>query len=112
VGAKSKKNLGIHFGLVVAELLCIAGFVVELSRARSGNTLSWAYVFEWPIFGAYAVYMWRKLLLEERGVTPERQASKKEDTDAYNSYNEYLRSVHRPTPAAETRADASPRARP
>ncbi len=30
----------------------------------SGNTLSWAYVFEWPIFAGYAVYMWWKLIHE------------------------------------------------
>ena len=31
-------------------------------RALGGNTLSWAYVFEWPIFAAFALYMWWNLL--------------------------------------------------
>jgi hypothetical protein len=34
----------------------------QVTRALSGNTLSWAYVFEWPIFGGYAVFMWWKLI--------------------------------------------------
>ena len=29
-----------------------------------GNTLSWAYVFEWPFFAAYAIYMWWRLVHE------------------------------------------------
>ncbi|MGH9016548.1 MAG: hypothetical protein ACRDY1_02255, partial [Acidimicrobiales bacterium] len=35
-------------------------------RALSGNTLSWAYVFEWPIFAGYAVFMWWKLIHDPR----------------------------------------------
>jgi len=40
---------------------CLALGWWQLTRALSGNTLSWAYVFEWPIFAGYAVYMWWKL---------------------------------------------------
>jgi hypothetical protein len=36
----------------------------QASRALGGNTLSWVYTFEWPIFAAYAVFMWWKLLHE------------------------------------------------
>jgi hypothetical protein len=46
--------------------LCAAAFWFELSRALGGNALSWAYVFEWPLLGAFAVYMWRQLLHPER----------------------------------------------
>ncbi len=42
-----------------AEAICVSAFIVEISRALSGNILSWAYVVEWPILGAYAIYMWR-----------------------------------------------------
>jgi hypothetical protein len=42
----------------------------QVTRALSGNTLSWAYVFEWPIFGGYAVFMWWKLIHDHR---PEAQ---------------------------------------
>ena len=34
----------------------------QIHRATGGNELSWAYVFEWPFFAAYAIYMWWRLL--------------------------------------------------
>jgi hypothetical protein len=34
----------------------------QVRRAVSGNELSWAYVFEWPFFGAYAVFVWWRLV--------------------------------------------------
>jgi hypothetical protein len=36
----------------------------QIRRALGGNDLSWAYVFEWPFFAGYAVYMWWRLLHE------------------------------------------------
>jgi hypothetical protein len=34
----------------------------QFERATGGNTLSWAYTFEWPLFGVYAIYMWWQLI--------------------------------------------------
>lgn len=83
-------------GLVVAEVFCWSGFAFELDRAVSGNTLSWAYVFEWPIFAGYAVYMWRRLSREESGTKgPPPAARTPEPPDqSLARYNEYLREVH------------------
>jgi len=36
----------------------------QLHRALDGNELSWAYVFEWPFFAGYAIYMWWRFLHE------------------------------------------------
>lgn len=30
----------------------------QLSRAAAGNTLSWGYAFEWPIFAGFVVFLW------------------------------------------------------
>ena len=49
---------------------CVALTWWQASRALSGNTLSWVYTFEWPIFAAYAVYMWWKLLHDEPNGEP------------------------------------------
>ena len=97
-----KKILRIHLGLVLAEILCLAGFAFELSRALSGNALSWAYVFEWPLFGGYAFYMWRRFVADEQRV--ETGACELASTHpgagdvaaqaALDDYNEYLRRVH------------------
>jgi hypothetical protein len=43
--------------------------VWQIFRAVGGNSLSWAYVFEWPLFAGYAIYMWWRILHE----TPEGQ---------------------------------------
>ncbi len=49
-------------------LVVVPGFMAlclwQLSRALGGNELSWAYVFEWPIFAAYAIYMWWRFVHE------------------------------------------------
>ncbi len=37
----------------------------QVDRALSGNELSWAYAFEWPLFAGYAVYMWWRLLHDD-----------------------------------------------
>lgn len=90
-----KRILGIHFGLLLAEAICISAFLIEIHRALVGNTLSWAYVFEWPIFAMYAVYLWRKLLHDERHASESSLAPMSESDDhALSAYNEYLDKVH------------------
>jgi hypothetical protein len=37
----------------------------QLHRALAGNTLSWAYTFEWPIFAVFAVVFWAKTIRDE-----------------------------------------------
>jgi hypothetical protein len=95
VEEKTKNSLRIHSGLILAETLCVSGFVIELIRAQSGNGLSWVYVFEWPLFGGYAIYMWRKLLKDSRGQGGVPSVSSGPDA-ALDEYNAYLHSVHHP----------------
>jgi hypothetical protein len=86
-----------------------------VTRALSGNTLSWAYVFEWPIFGGYAVFMWWKLIHDPppgdpssardpspgvgadtgNGTDPvqDKEAGEKEDEELA-SYNRYLAALN------------------
>lgn len=63
----------LHFTLVAGLALCVAAFVFEISRALGGNTLSWAYVFEWPIFAVFALYMWWNLLHGQDGSRSKRR---------------------------------------
>ena len=99
-GANSR--IRIHLGLVIAEAICIPAFIFETSRALHGNTLSWAYVIEWPILAAYAVYMWAKMLREERGddarsrARRARAATSPSDVDdpELKAWNDYLATVH------------------
>lgn len=48
--------------MVFAALSCLALGYWQYLRAESGNSLSWAYVFEWPFFAAVVVYFWWDLI--------------------------------------------------
>jgi len=37
----------------------------QFRRAESGNALSWAYTFEWPVFAAFGIVFWAKTILDE-----------------------------------------------
>ncbi|MGO9197894.1 MAG: hypothetical protein ACLQK4_12305 [Acidimicrobiales bacterium] len=64
----SRRAIGLHVAVVIVVAGCMALGWWQLSRAMSGNTLSWVYTFEWPFFAAYGVYMWWKLLHEPVGL--------------------------------------------
>ncbi|MDE3007774.1 MAG: hypothetical protein KGJ10_02885 [Acidobacteriota bacterium] len=103
--SQTKKILGIHVGLTLAELICTSAFIVELRRAIGGNDLSWAYVVEWPILGLYGVYVWRKLLIEELDERHGSTENPVEDVGVEASraaFNAYLARVHEPRPANES----------
>jgi hypothetical protein len=57
-------------GLHVLTLLLVSSFLLatwwQYESALGGNGLSWAYVFEWPAFAIYTVYMWWKLIHDKR----------------------------------------------
>jgi hypothetical protein len=44
--------------------------------ALSGNTLSWAYTFEWPLFAIFGVVFWVRTVRDEVGLTAIRAAKK------------------------------------
>jgi hypothetical protein len=55
----------------------------QLHRAMTGNPLSWAYTFEWPLFAGFAVVFWARTIRDEfrikRGVVPAPDADAVED---------------------------------
>lgn len=67
-----------HVTLAAGLLLCAAAFWFELGRALAGNTLSWAYVFEWPLLGGFAIYMWWKVLHPDTATTRKTKKPKAE----------------------------------
>ncbi len=73
----------------------------QLDRALSGNSLSWAYVFEWPIFAGYAIYMWWKLTHDEESDSDTTAAedtkaalSRATEDEELAAYNDYLAALH------------------
>jgi hypothetical protein len=60
----SRRAIGLH-AVIIVIIPTFAGLCAwQLDRALHGNQLSWAYVFEWPFFGGYAIYMWWRFLHE------------------------------------------------
>lgn len=66
--------MGLHFALVAVVAACSFLGWWQLTRAISGNTLSWVYTFEWPFFAVYGFYMWWRLIHEPESER-ERRAS-------------------------------------
>jgi hypothetical protein len=105
----SRRALKLHAVILIVVPSFLALCVWQVYRATGGNELSWAYVFEWPFFAAYAVYMWWRLLhaapdgtpaphaasaaAAANGTTPadehmreERQEQEDDELAAYNAY--------------------------
>lgn len=49
--------------LAVAGMMWLGDW--QFRRAMAGNTLSWAYTFEWPIFAVFGVVFWIKTVRDE-----------------------------------------------
>ncbi len=50
-------------------VVLVTGFLAlgwwQISRAAAGNTLSWAYAFEWPLFAGFVVFIWFREIQQE-----------------------------------------------
>jgi hypothetical protein len=66
------KWLGWHVFVILSVLGMLWLGNWQLHRAESGNSLSWAYTFEWPLFAIFAVVFWVKTIRDE--VYPPAQA--------------------------------------
>jgi hypothetical protein len=92
----SRRAIGLHVLIIVVVPTFVALCVWQVRRALGGNDLSWAYVFEWPFFAGYAIYMWWRFLHEDppgdaMPPAPERQGEPVDDEEAERAaYNDYL----------------------
>jgi hypothetical protein len=66
----SKRAVSLHVALALFVPGCVALTWWQAARALGGNSLSWVYTFEWPIFAAYATYMWWKLVHDDAEPSP------------------------------------------
>jgi len=66
--------LGWHLLMVVSfwGMLWLGDW--QFHRAMSGNALSWAYTFEWPLFAGFAVVFWVKTIRDEFGSSAVRRS--------------------------------------
>ncbi len=99
--------LRLHLTLAGGLALCIGAFVIELLRALSGHSFSWMYVFEWPLFAGFAVYMWWNLLQgndrvdrrSSKASAPRSASAPDEDLDAWNLYLQVMEAAEGDNPA-------------
>jgi hypothetical protein len=95
--------LRLHLTLASGLTICVGAFCIEVIRALDGNTLSWLYVFEWPFFACFGIYMWWKLLNGYEHGRPSSKddviasggdaAASHEEDEALNAWNRYLREM-------------------
>jgi hypothetical protein len=73
------KWLGWHAFTVLAVLGMLWLGDWQFRRAVSGNALSWAYTFEWPVFAVFGVVFWAKTIRDE--LKPPADPGEAEDVD-------------------------------
>ncbi|HEV3328851.1 MAG TPA: hypothetical protein VGZ33_05590 [Acidimicrobiales bacterium] len=106
-----QRLLRLHAGLAAAVVICVSAFAFEVLRALGGNTLSWAYVVEWPVLLGYGIYMWQRLVREERTgvVAPARRDRQDpDDAAALEAWNRYLAELHAADAATQDRRTGGP----
>lgn len=91
----SGRALALHLTALTAVVTFCLLARWQINRALSGNTLSWAYAFEWPFFAAYAVYMWWHLLREAPDASTSAPAvpPSAEEERQRAAYNRYLQEL-------------------
>ena len=56
-----------HLLALVLTAGCLALGWWQYSRAADGNSISWGYMFQWPVFGGFVVFIWyREVQLARR----------------------------------------------
>jgi hypothetical protein len=99
----SRRAIALHAVIIVVVPTFLGLCAWQVDRALSGNGLSWAYVFEWPFFAGYAIYMWWRFLHEppegaegDRPVTNGKVAAieaapaSEAESEEEAAYNDYL----------------------
>jgi len=87
--------------LVVALILCTVFTVVEVQRASEGVWRAWVYMVEWPLIGAFCIWIWYRFKRESGGgfVRQWKQrvarytAERESDDPQLQAWREYQRQV-------------------
>lgn len=105
------RALGLHVALMAWLAMCASAAWWQVGRAVQGNSLSFMYAVEWPVFGVLGVLGWFALLnmetvtahkeaarreFEERmraEALAAREAAKAEEDPALAAYNDHLASL-------------------
>jgi hypothetical protein len=61
----TRRCVGMHVTLLILFPTFVFLTQWQFDRALGGNTLSWAYTFDRPLFALYALYLWWQLILDQ-----------------------------------------------
>lgn len=56
-----------HLLALVLTVGCLLLGWWQFSRAADGNSISWGYMFQWPVFGGFVVFIWWREIQLARG---------------------------------------------
>ncbi|MFF0376479.1 hypothetical protein [Actinoplanes missouriensis] len=66
-GLWTPRWMAAHLLALVLTLGCLGLGWWQYSRAADGNSISWGYMFQWPVFGGFVVFVWfREVQLARR----------------------------------------------
>ncbi len=101
--------LARHLLALVLTAGCLGLGWWQFSRAAGGNSLSWGYMFEWPVFAGFVVFIWiREIQLYRRRDDPAAEPAEEpvaepvRDLSAPISLGRPVRVAVQPATAAET----------
>lgn len=111
----SPRALLLHAACLFWVAGCIAAGWWQVGRAVDGNSLSWVYAIEWPVFAVAGIVGWWALL-HTKPATPEEKAERRafeenqrkqaqqakrrpdEEDEAMKAYNDHLAALNEVTP--------------
>lgn len=70
----SRRAILLHFAMVFWVALCGAAAWWQVGRAIGGNSLSYMYSIEWPVFGVLGVLGWYALINQDKVTEHQEQA--------------------------------------
>lgn len=107
----SPRAIGLHLALIGWVAACAVAAWWQVGRAIQGNSLSYLYAIEWPVFAVLGVLGWYALLNSERVAEEEiearrqyeasmreqarlaRDAARDEEDPVLSAYNDHLANV-------------------
>jgi hypothetical protein len=95
-----------HVAALIVVLGCLGLGWWQFSRASGGNSLSWGYTFEWPVFaGFFAFLWWREVQLARKPAAPADEPPEDEPEQLPGAPVTVGRPVRVAVPAAEAADD-------
>lgn len=99
----SARALILHACLVAWIVMCAYAAWWQVGRAAQGNSLSYFYAIEWPVFAIFGVLGWYALLHMEK-VTEEEEQARREYENVRRAEARAARDAHKAEEDPELKA--------